>query len=94
MTRYERQVLAVVDGGFDVEGRIVEVLEAPRSGRSSVTALVEVPDKTAPTTTPAGDDPEGVSKQTWFCNEPKADDKPCQREVDERGEKCWQHEDE
>ena len=106
MTRYERRVLAVDDdGGFDVEGRVVAVLDSPKAGRSQVTALVET--ETTPTTFAGnGDDSEGIElyaagsdepvqtipeKSTFFCGEPKSDDTPCEREVNGPDDTCWQH---
>lgn len=62
MTRYERRVLTLdQDGGVDVEGRVVSVLDSPKGGRNTVTALVEVPETLPPAT--FGDDSEGVDKE-------------------------------
>lgn len=107
--RYERETKSVDEsGGFDVQGRVVDVLDAPRGGRSRVTVLVErVSEEPTATATP-GHDPEGVDlyesgnpepvdtteKTAWFCGEPKSDDEPCEREVDGPDETCWQHGDE
>ena len=96
MTRYERQVLAVDDSGsIRVDGRIITVLESPRAGANSITALVEV-DETVGEETPIpstfSDDSEGVSDD----EEPTCagKDGECSRPVSEPGEKCWQHQDE
>lgn len=106
MTRYERRVLAVDDdGGFDVEGRVVAVLDSPKAGRSQVTALVET--ETTPTTFAGnGDDSEGIElyaagsdepvqtvpeKATFFCGAEKDDGGQCGREVDNPEDTCWQH---
>ena len=101
MTRYERRILAVDDdGGFDVEGRVVAVLDSPKAGRSQVTALVEVAEAAVETTAPATfeDDSEGVTetppKTTFFCGAEKGDGDPCEREVDQPDDTCWQHPDE
>ena len=109
MTRYERRVLAVDDdGGFDVEGRVVAVLDSPKAGKRQVTALVEVAEAAVETTAPATfeDDSEGVDlyqagsdepvdsippKTTFFCGAEKSDGEPCEREVDDPDDTCWQH---
>jgi|APHM01.1.fsa_nt_gi hypothetical protein len=53
MTRYERHVIAVDDnGGFDIEGNIIAVLDSPQAGKRTVTALVEVPETESQTPTP------------------------------------------
>ncbi|UBF22638.1 hypothetical protein HRTV-25_gp57 [Halorubrum tailed virus 25] len=95
MTRYERRVLAVDDdGGFDVEGRVVAVLDSPRAGARQVTALVELAEEQktpAPSTFQGVSEGVAASKQTWFCGEEKSDGKPCTREVDEPDDTCWQH---
>lgn len=93
-----------------MEGRIVEVLEAPRGGRNTITALVEVPqagvEEPAPAASDVEDDSEGVDlyqagsdepvdtvpdKATFYCQGTKANDEPCSREVDEPGDRCFQH---
>lgn len=38
-----------------------------------------------------GFDPEASEKATFFCGATKADDTPCEREVDAPDETCWQH---
>lgn len=120
MTRYERRVLAVDDdGSVTVEGRIIAVLDSPKAGRNTITALVEVDEtETAPTTFNL-DDTEGIDREAVYppddpaldrhddapkdengdpdldavtCAGTKSDGSPCTREVDEPGEKCWQHE--
>jgi hypothetical protein len=108
MTRYERRVLAVDDdGGFDVEGRIVAVLDSPRAGARQITVLVELDSE--PTVFHSPGDPEGITedelaeayrdleheptppKATFFCGAEKSDGEPCGREVDEPDDTCWQH---
>ena len=95
MTRYERCTLSVDNGVCDVEGRIVEVLDAPRAGRNTITALVEVPSEESTTPTTFSTDPEGVDetskKGVFFCQGTNADDSACSREVSEPGDRCWQH---
>ena len=104
MTRYERVKLSLDGDCCDVEGRIVDVLEAPRGGRNAITALVEVP--VSETTAAADSGDSGVDlyqagsgepvdtvpdKTTFYCQGTKANDEPCSREVDEPGERCFQH---
>lgn len=93
MTRYERRVLAVDDDGVvDFEGRIVAVLDSPKAGKRQITAIVEM-DSEPPVST-FTDDSQGVDtpkKATFFCNEEKADGEPCEREVDQPNDTCWQH---
>lgn len=98
MTRYERRSLAVVDDRLDVEGRIVHVLEAPRAGRNTITALVELPEtemEEPPVPATFGDVSEGVDdsgeKGVYYCQGTKADGGQCTREVDEPGDYCFQH---
>lgn len=94
MTRYERQVLTVDDdGGFDIKGNIVAVLNSPQGGARTVTALVEISETDIETTTPTtftdnGDSPD---KLTFFCNAEKSDGTPCERVVDNAEDNCWQH---
>ena len=89
MTRYERRVLAVgEDGSLAVEGRIVAVLDSPRTGQTQITALVEIAEEDAPT---GETSPEAVEDETFYCGEPKSNDEPCEREVDQPDDTCWQH---
>ena len=69
----------------------MEVLEAPRGGRNTITALVEIPDEETPTTAADQGAPDGGSKSVFYCQGTKANDEPCSREVDELGERCFQH---
>ena len=91
MTRYERRILSPDSGVYTVEGRIVQVLESPRGGRNTITVLVEVPDEETPTASPGKSTSGSRSKSTFFCQGTTADDEPCSREVDEPGERCFQH---
>jgi len=100
MTRYVRETHSYANGGFEVEGRIIEVLNHSDL-HSRVTVLVEKPD--APFVVGSGAAlPERVSentdekprKMTFLCNAEKADGELCTREVEEAGDHCWQHEDE
>ena len=93
MTRYERLVLSADDGVYDVPGDIVEVLDAPRTGRKKITALVELDSTATTTATPTDDsgDAQGVTAPTFYCTGTKANDDPCSREVDEEDGRCFQH---
>jgi hypothetical protein len=86
MTLYQRRSLNVDDEGYvESEGRIVEVLGAPRRGLDSVVALVELPDGAT-----REDYPEGVAEEgkKATCS---GKDGECSRTVDETGDRCWQH---
>jgi len=102
MTRYERQQVPAGED-FEVEGRVVEVLH---QGRNTLTVLVEVADETTPAPATFEDDSKGVDvyepgnpepvdnipdKATFYCIGTKADGSRCSREMDEPGERCFQH---
>ena len=92
MTQYERKQIDIEGDTFHIDGDVVDVLEAPRGGRNTITVLVELP---GPETAAAAtkDNSEGVKdKSTWFCLEPTGDGEQCQREVDHPESACWQHE--
>jgi hypothetical protein len=97
MTRYERQTLSLSDGVCDVEGRIVEVLAAPRGGKNSITALVEVPadltDREDVYRVGQKEPVEEISNDgpPYYCTGTTSDDLRCSREVDEQGGRCWDH---
>lgn len=97
MTIYERRKIPVNDDLCDVDGTIVEVLAAPKTGRNQIVALVRPADEptTAPATTFTCDDPpEGVEqpdKDTLWCIATKDDGSRCTREVDAPNTTCWQH---
>lgn len=94
MTRYERQVLTVDDGGgFDIEGNIVAVLHSPQGGKRTVTALVEIPETNSEATTPTTftNNSDSSDKLTFFCGAEKSDGTPCERVIDNAKDNCWQH---
>ncbi|WP_229112795.1 hypothetical protein [Halapricum desulfuricans] len=96
MVRYERQILSVKDDGrVACEGRIVAVLDSPKAGRTTITALVELPEEDPPATFGAGSDEpvdEVPKKATFFCGAEKANGSGlCEREVENPDDTCWQH---
>jgi hypothetical protein len=69
MTEYERRVIPVGDDGcFTLEGRLIAVLDSPRTGENQITALVELPSEEGAGSAPIEDDPEGVNEtaQEWM----------------------------
>ncbi|ELY49850.1 hypothetical protein [Natronorubrum bangense] len=97
MTRYVRETHCYSGDGFDVDGHIIEVLNHSEL-RSSVTVLVEkadpqfVVEETAPLPERVSDDTqESPQKLIFFCNAETSDGEQCTREVEECGDRCWQH---
>lgn len=94
MTRYEWRYFPLdEDRGFDTKVRIVDVLDTPTTHESGTYALVVV-DEAPDIPATFSDDPEGIAddgENALTCSGTKSDDSPCTREVDEEGDRCWQH---
>lgn len=89
MPRYVRRVLAVDDDGrIAVEGRLVAVLDSPKAGRNTITAIIEIEDE--PPATFEDDEPT-TSYQDAADPTCAGKDGECSRSVDEPGDYCWQH---
>ncbi|OYR54988.1 hypothetical protein [Halorubrum halodurans] len=67
------------------------MLDSPKAGERQVTALVEIAETVVGTPTPTTFEDVSEGVETFFCGEPKADDEPCEREVDDPDDICWQH---
>ncbi|WP_139198337.1 hypothetical protein [Haloferax larsenii] len=94
--RYEwKHVKPDENGGFDVEGRVVHAHPHTRDPKRGFYVLVEVGenrDSDIPLT--FEDDSERVadnSENPPTCSGTKSDGSPCTREVDNPGDRCWQH---
>lgn len=103
--RYEWQhVRPDEDGGFDSVGRVVHVAPTSTDPARGAYILVEVDDgrdipadfaevpETVDLYAAGSEEPvDSIPKSTFFCGAEKADKEPCEREVNEAGERCWQH---
>ena len=101
--RYEWQhVRPDEDGGFDVAGTIVHVVVTssdPTRGAYLLVAdedggdiPVEFADDAEGVDLYAAGSPEPVATiETPTCSGTKSDDSPCTREVENEGDRCWQH---